>query len=68
MVVIIGILAAIAIPKFANTKEKAVVSLDAVATCATWSTAQEAYWIATTGLLRRRDPDRGARVQPVTGA
>jgi prepilin-type N-terminal cleavage/methylation domain-containing protein len=45
VVVIIGILAAIAIPKFANTKEKAVVSAMR-SDLRNLATVQETYWTA----------------------
>jgi type IV pilus assembly protein PilA len=44
VVVIIGILAAIAIPKFANTKEKAVVA-SMKSDLRNLAAAEEAYWI-----------------------
>ena len=44
VVVIIGILAAIAIPKFANTKEKAVVA-SMKADLRNLAGAQESYWV-----------------------
>jgi type IV pilus assembly protein PilA len=44
VVVIIGILAAIAIPKFANTKEKAVVA-SMKSDLRNLASAQEAYWV-----------------------
>ena len=44
MVVIIGILAAIAIPKFANTKEKAVVA-SMKSDLRNLASSQEAYWV-----------------------
>jgi prepilin-type N-terminal cleavage/methylation domain-containing protein len=44
VVVIIGILAAIAIPKFANTKEKAVVA-SMKSDLRNLAAAQEAYWV-----------------------
>ena len=44
VVVIIGILAAIAIPKFANTKEKAVVA-SMKSDLRNLAGAQEAYWV-----------------------
>src|SRR6185312_13094906 len=44
VVVIIGMLAAIAIPKFANTKEKAVVSAMR-SDLRNLATAQEGYWV-----------------------
>src|SRR5919108_518185 len=44
VVVIIGILAAIAIPKFANTKEKAVVA-SMRSDLRNLATAQESYWV-----------------------
>jgi type IV pilus assembly protein PilA len=44
VVVIIGLLAAIAIPKFANTKEKAVVSAMR-SDLRNLATAQESYWV-----------------------
>jgi type IV pilus assembly protein PilA len=44
VVVIIGILAAIAIPKFANTKEKAVVA-SMKSDLRNLAAAQESYWI-----------------------
>jgi prepilin-type N-terminal cleavage/methylation domain-containing protein len=44
VVVIIGLLAAIAIPKFANTKEKATVSAMR-SDLRNLATAQESYWV-----------------------
>jgi type IV pilus assembly protein PilA len=44
VVVIIGILAAIAIPKFANTKEKAIVA-SMKSDLRNLASAQEAYWV-----------------------
>jgi len=44
VVVIIGLLAAIAIPKFANTKEKAVVA-SMRSDLRNLATAQEGYWV-----------------------
>jgi prepilin-type N-terminal cleavage/methylation domain-containing protein len=44
VVVIIGILAAIAIPKFANTKEKAVVA-SMKSDLRNLASAEEAYWV-----------------------
>jgi type IV pilus assembly protein PilA len=44
VVVIIGLLAAIAIPKFANTKEKAVVT-SMRSDLRNLATAQESYWV-----------------------
>ena len=44
VVVIIGLLAAIAIPKFANTKEKAVVA-SMRSDLRNLATAQESYWV-----------------------
>lgn len=44
VVVIIGILAAIAIPKFANTKERAVVA-SMKSDLRNLASAQEAYWV-----------------------
>jgi type IV pilus assembly protein PilA len=44
VVVIIGILAAIAIPKFANTKEKAVVA-SMKSDLRNLASTQEAYWV-----------------------
>jgi type IV pilus assembly protein PilA len=44
VVVIIGILAAIAIPKFANTKEKAVVA-SMKSDLRNLASAQESYWV-----------------------
>jgi type IV pilus assembly protein PilA len=44
VVVIIGLLAAIAIPKFANTKEKAIVT-SMRSDLRNLATAQEGYWV-----------------------
>jgi prepilin-type N-terminal cleavage/methylation domain-containing protein len=44
VVVIIGILAAIAIPKFANTKEKSVVA-SMKSDLRNFASAQESYWV-----------------------
>jgi type IV pilus assembly protein PilA len=44
VVVIIGLLAAIAIPKFANTKEKAVVA-SMKSDLRNLASAQESYWV-----------------------
>jgi prepilin-type N-terminal cleavage/methylation domain-containing protein len=44
VVVIIGILAAIAIPKFANTKERAIVA-SMKSDLRNLASAQEAYWV-----------------------
>ena len=48
---IIGILAAIAIPKFASTKEKAYLASHEVATCATGPRPQEGYFADNTAYL-----------------
>jgi type II secretory pathway pseudopilin PulG len=44
-VMVIGIIAAVAIPKFANTKEKALVAMEK-ANLRNLATAEEAYWQA----------------------
>ncbi len=66
VVVIIGILAAIAIPKFANTKEKAYVSA-MKSDLRNMAAAQEAYfadWLTYTGTIGNLDynPSQGVGV------
>ena len=69
VVVIIGILAAIAIPKFANTKQKAVLA-SMKSDMRNMVTAQEAFF-SDNNTLRRRDRGhavgRPRRIRPVQG-
>jgi type IV pilus assembly protein PilA len=56
VVVIIGILAAIAIPKFANTKEKAIVA-SMKSDLRNLASAQEAYWVENRTYYNGAVPD-----------
>jgi type IV pilus assembly protein PilA len=66
VVVIIGLLAAIAIPKFANTKEKAVVSAMR-SDLRNLATAQEGYWVENRTYYGLAIPNAGFSYQPSTG-
>ena len=61
VVVIIGILAAIAIPKFANTKEKAFVST-MKSDLRNLMTAEETYYVEVTGAFADDDHDNRYRL------
>ena len=66
VVVIIGILAAIAIPKFANTKEKAYVA-SMKSDLRNLVTAQEAYFSEVTPNAYGTIAQLGTRYAPSTG-
>jgi type IV pilus assembly protein PilA len=67
VVVIIGLLAAIAIPKFANTKEKAVVSAMR-SDLRNLATAQEGYWVESRTYYGGVIPNNPVfQYQPTTG-
>ena len=66
VVVIIGILAAIAIPKFANTKEKAVVA-SMKSDLRNLASAQEAYWVENRTYYAGVIPAAGFQFNPTTG-
>ena len=66
VVVIIGVLAAIAIPKFANTKEKAVVA-SMKSDLRNLAAAQEAYWVETRGYYGGVVPNAVLQFQPSPG-
>src|SRR5687767_14566563 len=66
VVVIIGILAAIAIPKFANTKEKAYIAA-MKSDLRNMVTAQEAYFSDNANLYSASLGDFGRNYQPSTG-
>jgi prepilin-type N-terminal cleavage/methylation domain-containing protein len=63
VVVIIGILAAIAIPKFANTKEKAVVTAMR-SDLRNLAAVQETYWIQNRVYYGAAIPNAAIDVQP----
>jgi type IV pilus assembly protein PilA len=63
VVVIIGILAAIAIPKFANTKEKAVVSAMR-SDLRNLASVQETYWVDNRVYYGGAVPDPAIQLQP----
>jgi prepilin-type N-terminal cleavage/methylation domain-containing protein len=63
VVVIIGLLAAIAIPKFANTKEKAVVSAMR-SDLRNLATAQEGYWVENRTYYGGVIPNAAFQFQP----
>ncbi len=63
VVVIIGILAAIAIPKFANTKEKAVVTAMR-SDLRNLAAVQETYWIQNRVYYGAAIPDPAIEFQP----
>jgi prepilin-type N-terminal cleavage/methylation domain-containing protein len=66
VVVIIGILAAIAIPKFANTKEKAVVA-SLKSDLRNMASTQEAYWVENRTYYGGVIPNAGFLFQPSPG-
>jgi type IV pilus assembly protein PilA len=66
VVVIIGLLAAIAIPKFANTKEKAVVT-SMRSDLRNLATAQESYWVENRTYYGGVIPDAAFLFQPTGG-
>jgi prepilin-type N-terminal cleavage/methylation domain-containing protein len=66
VVVIIGILAAIAIPKFANTKEKAVVA-SMKSDLRNLASAQEAYWVENRTYYGAAIPGAGIQFNPTAG-
>jgi prepilin-type N-terminal cleavage/methylation domain-containing protein len=66
VVVIIGILAALAIPKFANTKEKATVA-SMRADLRNLATAQEGYWVENRTYYGGVIPDPAFLFNPTTG-
>jgi type IV pilus assembly protein PilA len=66
VVVIIGILAAIAIPKFANTKEKAYIAA-MKSDLRNLVTAQEAYFSDNANLYTPDVANLGRNYQPSTG-
>jgi len=66
VVVIIGLLAAIAIPKFANTKEKAVVA-SMKSDLRNLAGAQEAYWVENRTYYAGAIPNAALQFQPSPG-
>jgi type IV pilus assembly protein PilA len=66
VVVIIGILAAIAIPKFANTKEKAVVA-SMKSDLRNLASAQESYWVENRAYYGGAIPAAGFLYTPTSG-
>jgi prepilin-type N-terminal cleavage/methylation domain-containing protein len=66
VVVIIGILAAIAIPKFANTKAKAVVSA-LRSDLRNLASIQEAFWVENRNYYAGVIPDPAINYQPTNG-
>ena len=66
VVVIIGILAAIAIPKFANTKEKAYVA-SMKSDLRNLVTAQEAYFSDNNSMYAASTTNLGTNYKPSTG-
>src|SRR5687768_15841714 len=66
VVVIIGLLAAIAIPKFANTKEKATVS-SMRSDLRNLATAQEGYWVENRVYYGGVIPAAGFQYSPTPG-
>jgi len=66
VVVIIGILAAIAIPKFANTKEKATVA-SMRSDLRNLASAQESYWVENRTYYGGPIPDPGLQYNPTQG-
>ncbi|MFI5233473.1 MAG: type IV pilin protein, partial [Gemmatimonadales bacterium] len=66
VVVIIGILAAIAIPKFANTKEKAYVA-SMKSDLRNLVTAQEAYFSDNNSMYAASTTNLGTNYRPSTG-
>lgn len=66
VVVIIGLLAAISIPKFANTKEKAVVT-SMRSDLRNLATAQEGYWVENRIYYGGAIPNAALQFQPTQG-
>lgn len=66
VVVIIGILAVIAIPKFANTKGKAVVSAMR-SDLRNLAGAQESYWVENQAYYNGVIPNAALQYRPTTG-
>ena len=66
VVVIIGILAAIAIPKFANTKQKATVAAMR-SDLHNLAGAQESYWVDNRTYYAGAIPNASFAYQPTTG-
>jgi prepilin-type N-terminal cleavage/methylation domain-containing protein len=66
VVVIIGLLAAIAIPKFANTKEKATVT-SMRSDLRNLATTQEAYWVENRTYYGGVIPNAGFLFNPTQG-
>jgi len=66
VVVIIGLLAAIAIPKFANTKEKATVA-SMKSDLRNLASAQESYWVETRTYYGGVIPDPTFQYNPTVG-
>jgi prepilin-type N-terminal cleavage/methylation domain-containing protein len=66
VVVVIGILAAIAIPKFANTKEKALVAA-MKSDLRNLAGTQEAYWNQTQTYYNGVIPDPAIKFTPTVG-
>lgn len=66
VVVIIGILAAIAIPKFANTKGKAIVA-GMKSDLRNLAGAQEGYWIEFRTYYAGAIPNAGLKYNPTQG-
>jgi prepilin-type N-terminal cleavage/methylation domain-containing protein len=66
VVVIIGILAALAIPKFANTKQKATVAAMR-SDLRNLATTQESYWVENRTYYGGPIPDPGLQYNPTQG-
>jgi prepilin-type N-terminal cleavage/methylation domain-containing protein len=66
VVVIIGVMAAIAIPKFANTKEKALVAA-MKSDLRNFAGTQEAYWNQNATYYNGPIPDPAIKFTPSTG-
>lgn len=66
VVVIVGVLAAITIPKFANTKEKATIA-SMKSDLRNLASAQEAYWVDNRAYYGGPIPAAGFAYQPTQG-
>jgi prepilin-type N-terminal cleavage/methylation domain-containing protein len=66
VVVIIGILAAVAIPKFANTKQKATVA-SMRSDLRNLAGTQESYWVENRTYYGGAIPDPALKYQPTVG-
>ena len=66
VVVIIGILAAVAIPKFANTKGKAIAA-SMKSDLRNLASAQEGYWVETRTYYGGAIPDPAFKFRPTLG-